>query len=306
MAIKTYLRVFISILLCGAVLLSLGAQACVAEAAVSKIPGDTLEYIDWCESDSVKLLVYFGMPGWSDEQYCTALNRTAPEVYEKVKALSDRIVSVDESVLHIVISKDKIRDLAAIPAVRRIEPGGYVKIDPATDIVNGPLPEGSDEKITDYLNLMIENAEDDEMIKACVVFKSDNDKISAAEAQPDAYKTVSELAYITFRDRSRPWIEVFCTKSNLLKIERIEGVASMGGTYFMVLPGDNNSSAWFTPGDVDLDRVVGAADARLALRNAVGLDELDEVQLELADLDSDGFVTVRDARMILRRAVGLT
>ncbi len=60
------------------------------------------------------------------------------------------------------------------------------------------------------------------------------------------------------------------------------------------------------PGDIDHDGYISARDARLALRNAVGLDELDEVQLELADLDSDGFVTVRDARMILRRSVGLT
>ena len=60
------------------------------------------------------------------------------------------------------------------------------------------------------------------------------------------------------------------------------------------------------PGDVDLDGKVTAADARLALRAAVGLDDhLTDVQLKNADVDGAPGITAADARLILRAAVGL-
>ena len=59
-------------------------------------------------------------------------------------------------------------------------------------------------------------------------------------------------------------------------------------------------------GDVDADGVVTAADARLALRFSVGLEELDEEQVTCADYDENGTVTAADARAILRLSVGLT
>lgn len=58
-------------------------------------------------------------------------------------------------------------------------------------------------------------------------------------------------------------------------------------------------------GDVDADGVIAAADARLALRYSVGLDEPTKDQLERADYDADGEVTAADARLILRVSVGL-
>lgn len=58
-------------------------------------------------------------------------------------------------------------------------------------------------------------------------------------------------------------------------------------------------------GDLDADGGLSAADARLALRAAVGLDELDEKQTKLADADGDDNITAADARLILRAAVGL-
>ena len=48
-----------------------------------------------------------------------------------------------------------------------------------------------------------------------------------------------------------------------------------------------------------------AADARMILRNAVGLEALDRSQLLLADMDFSGDVSAADARMALRAAVGL-
>ncbi len=58
-------------------------------------------------------------------------------------------------------------------------------------------------------------------------------------------------------------------------------------------------------GDVDMNGKVEAADARLALRNAVKLEELSAEASSAADMDNDGSVTAADARLVLRVAVGL-
>ena len=55
-------------------------------------------------------------------------------------------------------------------------------------------------------------------------------------------------------------------------------------------------------GDVDSDGKVTASDARLILRAAVGLEEVDP---ERGDIDGDGKVTASDARDALRLATGL-
>lgn len=59
-------------------------------------------------------------------------------------------------------------------------------------------------------------------------------------------------------------------------------------------------------GDVDRSGTVTAADARVTLRYSVGLDELDEEQINLADYDENGSVSASDARCILRVSVGLS
>ncbi len=72
---------------------------------------------------------------------------------------------------------------------------------------------------------------------------------------------------------------------------------------------------YFTPGDIDNDGAVTAADARIALRASVELyTDGDKVYdfsecsrtLLLADCDKNGAVEASDARSILRAAVGLT
>lgn len=60
-----------------------------------------------------------------------------------------------------------------------------------------------------------------------------------------------------------------------------------------------------TPGDVDIDSNITPADARLALRCAVGLDKADATSLYMGDMDGDLLISVADARTILRVAVGL-
>ncbi len=68
-------------------------------------------------------------------------------------------------------------------------------------------------------------------------------------------------------------------------------------------PGDEFSTPM--TGDIDYSGAVDAADARLALRIAVNLENANKETKILADADNDGNVTAADARLILRFAVGL-
>lgn len=58
-------------------------------------------------------------------------------------------------------------------------------------------------------------------------------------------------------------------------------------------------------GDVNGDGSITAADARLALRNSVFLEELSAAAKVAADVNGDKIVTASDARLILRASVGL-
>ncbi len=68
---------------------------------------------------------------------------------------------------------------------------------------------------------------------------------------------------------------------------------------------EDTSNLVFDVGDVDMDRVITAADARIAIRSAVGLCKLNSAETALADPDGDGKVTAADARKILRASVQL-
>lgn len=58
-------------------------------------------------------------------------------------------------------------------------------------------------------------------------------------------------------------------------------------------------------GDIDGNGKITAADARLALRIAAGLETVSPQVYVLADINRDGRVTAADARTILRTAAGL-
>ena len=58
-------------------------------------------------------------------------------------------------------------------------------------------------------------------------------------------------------------------------------------------------------GDVNGDGKLTTADARDALRAAVGLEDLTDAQKKKADADGDGKVSTSDARELLRKATGL-
>ena len=60
-------------------------------------------------------------------------------------------------------------------------------------------------------------------------------------------------------------------------------------------------------GDVDGDGQISAADARLALRMSVGLENYskDSTAFIAADIDKNGEINASDARSILRASVGI-
>lgn len=58
-------------------------------------------------------------------------------------------------------------------------------------------------------------------------------------------------------------------------------------------------------GDADMNGTVTAADARLALRQSVGLEKMSFLAITSSDTDFSGDVTASDARSILRCSVGL-
>ena len=76
-------------------------------------------------------------------------------------------------------------------------------------------------------------------------------------------------------------------------------------TAVLVLFSVNAHAASLLAGDIDCDGSVTAADARLALRYSVGLEEFDEQQLLISDVDLNNKTDASDARAILRMAVGL-
>lgn len=62
----------------------------------------------------------------------------------------------------------------------------------------------------------------------------------------------------------------------------------------------------YTYGDLNVDGKIDAADARLALRYSVGLEDAPSKIITLiGDLDGDGRISAADARLILRYSVGL-
>lgn len=83
-------------------------------------------------------------------------------------------------------------------------------------------------------------------------------------------------------------------------------------SYDYVVNGGNTMSQLVLPsqstgliGDVNGDKSVTAADARLILRNSVSLEVFSAEQKKKADTNADGTITASDARTVLRMSVGL-
>ena len=68
---------------------------------------------------------------------------------------------------------------------------------------------------------------------------------------------------------------------------------------------DDSTSDDYIFGDIDGDKKITAADARLALRASVGLEVFTAEQTKNADVDGTSGISAADARLILRASVGL-
>ena len=103
----------------------------------------------------------------------------------------------------------------------------------------------------------------------------------------------------------KKWIAVLFTAAALMTLLTVTALASGwwegAATYAAVYPGEPA----LVKGDTDRNGAVEAADARQALRFAVGLDPDLRPYLTGADYDGDSQLTSADARGILRCAVGL-
>lgn len=53
-------------------------------------------------------------------------------------------------------------------------------------------------------------------------------------------------------------------------------------------------------GDVNADKKITIADAKLVLQNVAGLREFGSTQKKVADVDANGKITILDARLILQ------
>lgn len=68
---------------------------------------------------------------------------------------------------------------------------------------------------------------------------------------------------------------------------------------------DGEPEPGFLPGDADCSGTVNITDALLAMRAAMGIEELSQLGALAADMDENGSVTALDALTILRLAMGL-
>lgn len=73
--------------------------------------------------------------------------------------------------------------------------------------------------------------------------------------------------------------------------------------YPSLINAENIQNGLLVTGDITMDGNINAADARLALRYSVGLDEPNSMQSRLADINNDGKVSSGDARDILKLSV---
>ena len=75
--------------------------------------------------------------------------------------------------------------------------------------------------------------------------------------------------------------------------------------YTALFRSDGKTLTISVAGDIDGNGDITAADARLALRAAVGLDKLSSAQTNASEIDKNSKITAADARLILRASVGL-
>lgn len=127
--------------------------------------------------------------------------------------------------------------------------------------------------------------------------------ISGTAGKDFAGEAPSGVYYDVVSDYGLPMFSAITIKGNVLAFDAytVDGNTASKVDAFAI---EKNNVA-VKLGDVDLNGIISAADARLALRNSVKLEQLSVKALCAADVNLDGTVSAADARNILRASVSL-
>ena len=62
----------------------------------------------------------------------------------------------------------------------------------------------------------------------------------------------------------------------------------------------------YEAGDINMDNNVNLSDVTLALKAALGIENVSEQQIQIADMNSDGKLDLSDVVILLKKALGIT
>ena len=72
----------------------------------------------------------------------------------------------------------------------------------------------------------------------------------------------------------------------------------------------NNCNIKYEPeyeqGDINMDNNVNLSDVTMALKAALGIENVSEQQIQIADMNSDGKLDLSDVVILLKKALGIT
>lgn len=111
------------------------------------------------------------------------------------------------------------------------------------------------------------------------------------------------VCYDTVLDYSLPMFSAITVSGNVLTLDAyiVDGDTARKVDSFAI----EKNNTEIKLGDIDFNGEITAADARIALRYSVSLEELSSTRLVAADVNLDDKVTAADARLILRASVSL-
>lgn len=137
-------------------------------------------------------------------------------------------------------------------------------------------------------------------------------------ALPDNTWFIRNMKHGTFdtESNSMDFIEYLVTCDATMDVFSADGLYNQFMYYnryinpgYLQIPDYSNLKGAYLLGDVNLDKQITAADARLALRISAGLEDMpseDSAVFQNADVNGDNVITAADARIILRVTAGLS
>lgn len=147
---------------------------------------------------------------------------------------------------------------------------------------------------TNFSNIFIGNAVRIKTIfLGCSNLKTIDVPSSVTEIGESAFAGCTELETIRYFGTEKNWNDITIAQGNENLIH---------ATVVFCIDLDNPET--YMLGDVNYDKQITAADARLVLRKAAKL-EMMPIPTQIADVNKDGIITAADARKILRVAASL-